>query len=458
MRSLSFKLTIAFLFVSLSGIALIAVFARQITASEFNNYRNVQAGQAIIRQLAAYYENNGGWDGVETPYRQRLRQQLRPDAPFVLADEQGIVIIPDPNHPSGSRLTDVEQRRSIPIVVDGRRIGSVLSPPLEVFSRVLADPDDVQDTEDFTRAVNRSLLIGGIGAAGLSLLLGLLLARTLTRPLRELTTATHRIAAGDLNQQVPIRSQDELGELAESFNQMNSKLAHAQELRRQMTADIAHDLRTPLSIILGHAEALADGVLPAAPETFDVIHDEAKRLNRLIEDLRTLSLSEAGELELHYRVISPHRLIERAAAVYTPRAQQQHIDIQIKTEPDLPQISVDPDRMTQVLDNLLSNALRYVPPNGRIYLGGRRSADQVQFIVQDTGSGISKDDLPHIFDRFYRVDKSRKRDKGGSGLGLAIAKSIVEAHRGRIWADSEEGKGTRFTIELPLLAPVEGAA
>lgn len=457
MRSLAFKLTLAFLLVSLSGIGLIAVLARQVTASEFDNYQNVQAGQAVLRQLSMYYQNNGSWEGIADQLEQRLRFRLRPDARFVLADANGVVVVPDSMHPLGSRLSDEERQRAMPIVVAGRQVGMVFSPELQqnrilpLLVENLANETD--NSQDFLEAVNRSLIIGGVVAAGLSLLLGLFLAWTLTRPLRELTAATHVIAAGNLNVKVPVRSQDELGELAQSFNRMNENLAHASELRRQMTADIAHDLRTPLSIILGHAEALEDGVLPPTPDTFHIIHDEAKRLNRLIEDLRTLSLSEAGELVLHCRLVSTQRLLNRAAAAYAQKAQQQQVDLQVKTEPDLPQINVDPDRITQVLDNLLSNALRYVPPNGRIYLGGRRKDSQVQIIVQDSGSGIAPEDLPHIFDRFYRVDKARKRDQGGSGLGLAIARSIVEAHQGRIWAESEPGKGTRFTIELPLTTP-----
>src|SRR5690606_37734532 len=221
-------------------------------------------------------------------------------------------------------------------------------------------------------------------------------------------------------------------------------------LRRQMTADIAHDLRTPLSLILGHAEALSDGVLPPTPETFDVIHDEARRLNRLVEDLRLLSLAEAGELTLAQRLVPPQSLLERAVVAHAPAAQQKRIALGFDAPSNLPDVLVDPDRMAQVLDNLVGNALRYTPENGRIQLKARQVGTAVQLQVEDSGPGMDAAELAHVFDRFYRGDKSRQRHEGGSGLGLAIARSIVGGHNGRIWAESAPGQGATFIIELPL--------
>jgi signal transduction histidine kinase len=294
-----------------------------------------------------------------------------------------------------------------------------------------------------------TLIYASLGAVLASVLLGLLLARSLTRTLRELTSATKKIARGDLEQQVPIRSNDELGELAASFNQMSADLAQSRDLRRQMTADIAHELRTPLTIVLGHTEALSDGELPPNSETFEIIYDETKRLNRLVEDLRTLSLSDAGELHLNRDKVSPRDLLEHAAAARKTEAKAKNITLQIESSMELPAVDVDPDRMTQVMVNLLDNALRYTPAGGSISLSARQNQEAVQIEVKDTGPGIPPEDLSHLFERFYRGDKSRQREEGGTGLGLAIAKSLVESQNGQIRVESQPGEGATFLIELP---------
>jgi signal transduction histidine kinase len=230
---------------------------------------------------------------------------------------------------------------------------------------------------------------------------------------------------------------------------MSADLTQSRDLRRQMTADIAHELRTPLTVVLGHTEALSDGELPPNAETFEIIYDETKRLNRLVEDLRTLSLSDAGELHLNRSKIPPGDLLERAAAARKPEAKVKEIDLQIELPEELPEVDVDADRMTQVLVNLLDNALRYTPAGGWINLSAKRVQEGVAISIQDSGPGIPPEDLDHLFERFYRGDKSRQREEGGSGLGLAIGKSLVESQGGIIRVESQPGKGARFIIELP---------
>jgi signal transduction histidine kinase len=284
----------------------------------------------------------------------------------------------------------------------------------------------------------------------MALILGLFLTRTLTRPLRELTAASQAMAQGDLGQRVTVRSKDELGELAAAFNQMSAELAQASQARRQMTADIAHDLRTPLTVIKGYAEALRNGDLPPTATTFETVYQEAEHLSHLIADLRTLSLADAGTLALHRQTVSPQDLLERAFVAHLPQAKQLGIELDVAVAADLPSVYIDPERLTQVLGNLVGNALRYTSDGGQITLTAQRHTDAVHLTVRDTGTGIDSADLPHIFDRFYRGDDARRTNGGESGLGLAIAKSLVEAHGGSISATSTPGEGTVFTIILPI--------
>jgi signal transduction histidine kinase len=329
----------------------------------------------------------------------------------------------------------------IPITENGEVVG-VLVP---LGYNFVGQPRELE----FIDRINRTLLLGALVGAVIALLLGIFLSQTLTRPIRELTRATHAVSEGDLAQKVPVRSGDELGELAQAFNKMSAQLSRSVNARKQMTADIAHELRTPLSLILGHAEAVHDGVLPPTRENFEIIREEATRLEHLVNDLRTLSLADAGELSMQLQIIEPHRLIQEVASLYLVQARKKNIAIELDIAPDLPNIEVDPGRMTQVLTNILDNAIRHTHENGRILLGAKKSGELVEIFVQDSGSGLGQPELERIFERFYRSDVSRQREDGGSGLGLAIASSIVQAHGGQVSAESEPGKGLKIRILLP---------
>jgi two-component system sensor histidine kinase BaeS len=253
---------------------------------------------------------------------------------------------------------------------------------------------------------------------------------------------------------VQVRSQDEIGQLATSFNQMSHDLAQASQMRKQLTADIAHDLRTPLTILRGYMEGLKDGALDGSPNLYDIMYEEVALLQHLVEDLRTLSLADAGELSLNVRAVDPKALLERTGLAYVMEAEQRGLDLRIEAADNLPSVMVDADRMTQVFNNLVSNALRYTS-QGSIILAASATDQQVRFEVRDTGTGISAEELAHIFDRFYRADESRQRtEDGSSGLGLAIAKAIVEVHGGQITAVSTPAQGTTFAITLPHHAPI----
>lgn len=442
MRSLTVKLVLSFWFVSLIGITLGLLFARQISFREIGNLAESQGLEVQLARLETYYQTNGSWQGLElSPFHQG-NSPPPPDSDWgiILSDPQGNILATDNKRFESVQLTSEQLKRGHKIEVDEEVVGILVFGPL----REVPKPS----VQTILRRISYDLLVGGLIASALSLLLGLLLARTFLQPIRALTQATQTVAQGNFETSVPVRTKDEIGTLAHSFNEMLDQLKQARDLRRQMTADIAHELRTPLSLLLGHTEAMSDGVLPPTPETLTIIHDEAQQLTRLVEDLRTLSLSETGELSLNLSATSPATLLRDISDRYRNLADQQNVSLQIDIAPSLPDINIDPDRVSQVLQNLLDNAFRYTPSGGQIIISVQASQSNVVFYIQDSGPGIKPDNLPYIFERFYRGDKARGRD-GGAGLGLAIASSLMKLHQGEIQVESELGKGTTFTVTLP---------
>jgi two-component system sensor histidine kinase BaeS len=453
MKSLALKLTLAFLLVGLIGAVLVAVFVRYRTQREFDRLVLDQNQQALITNLTRYYQATGSWRGLEAAFRSQpdAGSPFRNTTPrldalralFVITDPEGVVVFGGRPGLAGRKLSNRELASGMPLDVEGETIGWL------VFTPAIDRWQPGTPEGNFLRAVNQATLLSAIAAIGIALILGSILAYTLTRSLRELTAATKEVARGRLGYQVEVRSQDELGELAESFNLMSAELEQSNRLRRKMTADIAHDLRTPLSVIMGYTEALNDGKLEPNPEMFDTLHAETQHLSRLVDDLKTLSLADAGELPLVSQRIAPAVLLKRTACAHRVQAEQQDITIQVENAPGLPEIDVDVERMVQVLGNLMSNALRYTPPGGQITLASGQTGEQVWLSIADNGEGIPAEDLPYIFERSYRGDKARQHPEGESGLGLSIAKSLVEAQGGTISAASKTGKGTTFTIYIP---------
>jgi len=446
MRSVALKLTLAFLAVGVLGAVLVGVFVSIRTQREFDRFIFDNSQQPAIAALSDYYRSHGSWDGLDRAVLNAAERWLRPDRPMLVTvtDSQGIVVFggPDPQR-LGTQVPERSLRRAIPIDVDGEVAGYLI---FDFFEDRRA-PDAPENL--FVAALNRGIVLAALAATVGALLLGAFLARTLARPIGELTAATQRIARGELGLQVPVRTHDELGKLASSFNSMSADLEKASRLRRQMTADIAHDLRTPLSVILGYTEALSDGKLQATPAIAATLHQEALHLNHLIDDLRTLSLADAGELPLYRDWIAPGALLERAVAAYGMQAEQQGITLRTEIAAGLPSVKVDAQRMAQVLGNLVSNALRHTPAGGEVTLSASQEDGVVLLSVHDTGDGIPPEDLPHIFERFYRGDQARQ-SFGASGLGLSIAKSIVEAHGGSLTVASATGQGSTFTVRLAV--------
>ncbi|HEX9115224.1 MAG TPA: ATP-binding protein [Anaerolineae bacterium] len=463
-RSLTLKLIGAFLVVTLAGAALSALFTRWATTRAFDNLVLDQAQADFLNEVTQYFGAHGSWAGANESLhsrrgpgagfdlrgRDRVSQQPpgqrgdgAPPYAFALLDPSRTVVVAGGPFQAGEQVPASLPGREIPVDVDGRQVGTILT----MGQPVALDPRETL----YLATTNQALLYAGLISLAIALILGSLLARTLVHPLAELTAATHAMAEGRLGEQVPIRSEDELGQLAAAFNKMSADLAHANELRRQMTADIAHELRSPLTVITGYVEGLRDGVLKPTQPRFDAMFAETQQLRRLVEDLRTLSLADAGELPLARQPVAAGELLAQVAAAFGPRGRQNGVTLQVAADAGAGvMLDIDPERMVQVLENLVGNALRHTPAGGTVTLSARRDGAAALLVVQDDGEGIAADVLPHIFDRFFRGDPARTGPGGESGLGLAIAKSIVEAHGGTLTAASDGLRsGATFTIRLP---------
>ena len=522
MRSMAFKLVAAFAVVALVGVMIVAFLANRLTSTAFGSY--VEQGVLAQDQRTADYivgqYASGGWRSVGAtlmPVSHSTGTRL------VVADTSGRVVADSQGRLTNGPVPNPAPGRQVPLKADGKPIGTLYvaestsgmsgmmgqwdmmddedmmggwgmmgdqgwrgwaggrspaspgsagptSPPSPASPSSVANSgaantsaSNTSPAERYLDAVGQATWIAGGLAVVVAVLLGYFLSRRITLPLRRLTLAAGRVASGDFSGRVEVRSKDELASLAAAFNTMAESLAKAEEQRRRLFSDIAHELKTPIAVIQGNLEAIADGVADPTPERVASLREETALLTRLVTDLRDLSLAEAGQLKLHPQSTDLGELVKGTVVGLQTRAEERGVEVAASAEEGLPLVLADPDRVGQVLRNLISNALRYTPSGGAIRvsagLDGRtgRSSQGARFAqvsVADTGSGIPPEDLPHIFDRFYRVDKSRSRASGGTGLGLAVVKQLVEAHGGSVWAESELGKGTVFRFTLPTTSPV----
>jgi signal transduction histidine kinase len=312
--------------------------------------------------------------------------------------------------------------------------------------------------ENFRLAMNDALVYAALAAFAAGGLASLLLSRRLMAPVKSMMQASQQIAEGDYSRRVPTSSrstassQDELDQLAHSFNRMAERLEQVEQRRLQLIADVSHELRTPLTAIKGSMEGLIDGVLPADRSTYDSVYREADRLQRLVEDLHEVSRVESGGFKLNLKPVDISAVVKTALKRLQPSFKNKKISLESDIAENLPKVQADEDRLQQVMTNLLGNALHFTPAKGRVKVSAARVKNELVISVADNGTGIKTQDLEHIFERFYRGDKSRSRQEGGgSGIGLTIAKSLVNAHGGRIWVESEgEGRGSAFHFALPM--------
>jgi signal transduction histidine kinase len=422
----------------------------------FASGRVLTTTQLWTNRLADYYDQRSSWDGVATlitgypcgsgwgPWDQDWQMD------YLLATADGTIVADATGKRLGQTLSRPERTWATPIMVDDQQVGLLLLSPFDYHLR------SVHPT------IGRSFLLAGLAIGGLTLVVGLALSRGMSQPLVNLTAATRAVAGGDLSVRVPIHYHGEVRELAIAFNTMTEELARTDELRRNLTADVAHELRTPLSVIRGKLEGVLDGVYPSTPGHLAPVLEEIKLLARLVEDLHLLSRAEAGQLPMEKRATDIGALLRDAQVNFGPQAADRGVTLALDLPTELPEVMADRRRIAQVLGNLLTNALRYTPSGGRVTLSAAMSEGTVQVTVTDTGPGIPPKDLPFIFERFWRGEKSRSRTGGGAGLGLAIAKHLVQAHGGEIGVESpsteglkmdEVGEGATFYFSLPLSPP-----
>jgi signal transduction histidine kinase len=333
-------------------------------------------------------------------------------------------------------------------VIFGGLVGGSMAPSHEMSMGAMME----LVARAFERTLLYSLSVAALAATVTATLASLFVARRIGAPLRLMSAATRRIAAGRYEERVPTGTDDELGDLSESFNAMAETLQATEQRRLDLISDVSHELRTPLSTIEGYMEGLIDGVVKPSEETWALVYAEAERLRRLVDDLQQLSRAETGRVALREESVSPQDTIQQAAGSLAPLFDAKGLILETEVPEGLPPVLADPDRLTQVLTNLLSNALRHTPAGGRVTAEADPRKGRVLFRVSDTGEGIAPDHLPHVFERFYRADRSRSREGGGAGLGLAISKALVEAMGGEIWAESQgSDRGAVFSFTLPAV-------
>jgi len=448
---LGIRLALAFVLVVLIAVVAVAAMVNQAVERHFGEYVSVGMArrlETLAPSLQQHYARVGSWEGVEATMSGTQQGQGQGQGagagrgmgassnPILLTDADGRIVYDSSGESSGTAPRSLLERQGLAVEVGGETVGYLLvgNGPREVL---------------FRSQINASILWSGALVALVAILLGIYSTRALTKPLRALRDAARRIGAGDLSYRVPLRSHDEIGDLAQQFNEMGEALARDEHVRQRMMADIAHELRTPVTVMRGQLEALLDGVFDLDEENLVPIHDQTLLLARLINDLRDLALADAGRLSLERDEMDLGRLVERVAASFRSRAHAQGVSLMTEVADNPLAIWGDAQRLEQVLGNLITNALRHTPLGGSVRLEARGDRDDIVVEVIDTGGGIAPADLAHVFDRFYRADEARSRRDGGSGLGLAIVEQLVEAHEGAISVASEVDVGTTFTIRLP---------
>lgn len=466
--SLRIRLLLTLMSVVVIAVGTVALFTSRATTREFQQYveRDMLRTQFVTDAVLVYYNQGRGLKDLQS-IAEQLTKIL--EERVILTDGEGKVLADSEDELIGQVIDRSSQTQAV-IVALGR-VGqenatltgqpqqvpindelSSIPEPLPIAVQRPLNPGQDPIEASFISAVNRSLILAVTAAGIMSLVLTIALSRRILGPVETLTAAAREMEKGDLSQRVQVRSKDEIGQLTHAFNAMADGLANVEQLRRNMVSDVAHELRTPLTNIRGYLEAMRDGVAEPSPRLIGSLHEEALLLNRLIDDLQELALVEAGQLRLVSQRVSLSEIVDKATSAVELELIDKGLTLSTDVPADLPSVEVDPERIGQVIRNLLNNAMRHTPAGGTISITAAAAESEILVEVRDTGVGIAPEHLPYIFERFFRADHSRNRATGGAGLGLTIVKQLVKAHGGRIWAESTQGLGSVFTFALPITA------
>jgi len=443
-HSLWFRLLVAFTLVIVIAVGAVFLFMGQAMSAEVQRFQGRIEDARLSKmefELTRYYLHQGRWEGIQ-PFVAQWGNFY--EWRIIVADADGIVVADSEGELLG-QLYELD--------LPGRPIMTPRTPyNLGTFytSSGSSAGADFALLYILFEKIGRFLLWGCLVAVGIAVAITFFLSRRMSAPIHALSTTARQLGQGDLSQRVQVQGKGEVQELAQAFNSMASDLERAEQLRRNLVADVAHELRTPLSNVRGYLEAIRDGVIKPDAATIDSVNEEAALLSRLVDELQELSLAEAGELKLSYQAEDVAKLIKQTVASWQTQVASKEISLSVDLPDKLPLVNIDWQRISQVLHNLLENAVAHTGKGGAITVAAAQQGDWVEISVVDTGEGIPAEDLPNVFERFYRVDKSRARAMGGSGLGLTIAKRLVEAHGGKIEVQSELGRGSRFSFTVPV--------
>ena len=462
-RSLKAKLIISYLSIALITVLVVSALIRLTSGQSLMSLVVEQQTAAMAESLQSYYTDNGSLQEFFEYYTQSGRPRPAPQQPtsyerppdmrdirglYGMVDTNYQAIIPTFNYGVGETVPEEMIRNPVAVEVDGKTIAFILPDTKLQFK---LNPEE----EFFLRRTNTAILLAAIAGVLAAVVMGVLLAGELLKPIRQLTKASRVLAQGKLEQQIPVSSQDELGQLTHTFNQMSAELAQADQQRKRLTADITHDLSTPLQVISGYIEMFEAGDVQLTPQRIEILKTEVDHLRRLVGDLSTLTQAEAGGLEIQYQPVSPAVLLERVCNAFQPIAARRNVNLFVEIGNDVPPIMVDEGRMLQVLKNLVENALRYTPAGGSIRLSAEMRG-KVKLRVSDSGQGIEAEDLPYVFERFFRADKARGMNAGKMGLGLAICRALVDMQGGMISAESAgKDQGTTILLQFDPAVPVQ---
>lgn len=468
--SLRLRLIVLFMLIVMVAVGTVALFASQASANSLQVYIQTDNERRITSTLLIAYQQHKSQQTLQALAEQLARSLRRR---IVLIDQHKRVIVDsdytligqvlpasmlpnttisssplDPTFSSStSSASGSFSSSSSPLFIS---TGGSLQPSALIQGRIGATAPSPQ--ANFLDSVNHALWLAVLIAGLTALLLALVFAHTLLTPLHTLKAAAEQMEQGNLGQRVCIKGKSEIATLAHAFNTMAESLSRSEQARRNLVNDVAHELRNPLMNIRGYLELLVEGVLKPTPDTLSSLYEETSLLSRLVADLQDVSLAEAGQLHLALQPVELAEVVSQTVQIIQPQAEQKHLALHMHLLPDLPCIEADPERVAQILRNLLRNAITHTPTEGEISITAYRSQAWVHISVQDTGSGIAPEHLPYLFERFYRADPSRTRATGGTGLGLAVVKQMVQAHGGQIAVTSQQGQGTCFTFTLPVVS------